>query len=332
MKKGFTLIELLAVIVILAIIALIATPIVLSIIEDSKSNANLRSAENYLTAAKQSITNYQMNNPEQSVSGVYKVMKNGNLCKGTIDNDKCNGIEIRVQVSGEKIMPSSITIGDTGDLTNVEGLEINGKNYAYTNGKLTPSKKSTLICELSEGTSKTIGSKYTCHLDSDRTFYVLEATDNNISLIMDRNFTDGDGTNNTVSPTLTWCTDGSSDNTACKNITSKEEGTPLKHIQDVFGDTVEVIIPTKIQIENSYTDTMPEWLYGNLSKYDSNMKEIESPFKGIWGYWTSSIHEQTLERAYGIRTTGIIDVNRVDQSGGGYGIRPVITILKSQLD
>ena len=33
MKKGFTLIELLAVIVILAIIALIATPIVLEIIE-----------------------------------------------------------------------------------------------------------------------------------------------------------------------------------------------------------------------------------------------------------------------------------------------------------
>ena len=136
MKKGFTLIELLAVIVILAIIALIATPIVLSIIEDSKSNANLRSAENYLTAAKQSITNYQMNNPDQSVSGTYNVMKNGNLCKGITDNDKCNGKEIKVQVSGEKIMPGSITIGATGDLTKVRGLEINGKNYSYTNGSL----------------------------------------------------------------------------------------------------------------------------------------------------------------------------------------------------
>ena len=35
-KKGFTLIELLAVIVILAIIALIATPIVLNLISESK--------------------------------------------------------------------------------------------------------------------------------------------------------------------------------------------------------------------------------------------------------------------------------------------------------
>ena len=48
MKKGFTLIELLAVIVILAIIALIATPIVLSIINDSKESASLRRAEMYL--------------------------------------------------------------------------------------------------------------------------------------------------------------------------------------------------------------------------------------------------------------------------------------------
>jgi len=38
MKKGFTLIELLAVIIILAIIALIATPIVLDIVDDAKKS------------------------------------------------------------------------------------------------------------------------------------------------------------------------------------------------------------------------------------------------------------------------------------------------------
>ena len=44
-KKGFTLIELLAVIVILAIIALIATPIVLGIIEDSRESSEINSAQ-----------------------------------------------------------------------------------------------------------------------------------------------------------------------------------------------------------------------------------------------------------------------------------------------
>ena len=44
-SKGFTLIELLAVIVILAIIALIATPIVLGIIEESRVNTQKVSAQ-----------------------------------------------------------------------------------------------------------------------------------------------------------------------------------------------------------------------------------------------------------------------------------------------
>lgn len=39
MKKGFTLIELLAVIIILAIVALIATPIVLDVVDDAKDSA-----------------------------------------------------------------------------------------------------------------------------------------------------------------------------------------------------------------------------------------------------------------------------------------------------
>ena len=43
--RGFTLIELLAVIVILAIIALIATPIILGIINDAKKEAKERTAE-----------------------------------------------------------------------------------------------------------------------------------------------------------------------------------------------------------------------------------------------------------------------------------------------
>ncbi len=44
-NKGFTLIELLAVIVILAIIALIATPIVLGIINDSRKSADQETAK-----------------------------------------------------------------------------------------------------------------------------------------------------------------------------------------------------------------------------------------------------------------------------------------------
>ena len=59
-KNAFTLIELLAVIVILAIIALIATPIILGIINDSKEQTNKISAENYIDAVEQAIVRENM--------------------------------------------------------------------------------------------------------------------------------------------------------------------------------------------------------------------------------------------------------------------------------
>lgn len=58
MKKGFTLIELLAVIVILAIIALIATPIILGIINDARTEAKERSAELVVTGVEYAVTQY----------------------------------------------------------------------------------------------------------------------------------------------------------------------------------------------------------------------------------------------------------------------------------
>ncbi len=52
MKKGFTLIELLAVIIILAVIALIATPIVLDVVNSAKESAAESSAKGFADAAR----------------------------------------------------------------------------------------------------------------------------------------------------------------------------------------------------------------------------------------------------------------------------------------
>jgi len=68
MKKGFTLIELLAVIVILAIIALIATPIILGIINDARKESNERSAELYASAVRNAIASYQLTHPNAPAS------------------------------------------------------------------------------------------------------------------------------------------------------------------------------------------------------------------------------------------------------------------------
>ena len=59
MKKGFTLVELLATVVILAIIAIIATPIINNVIETSKESANQRSIEGYANAVRNEYYNQQ---------------------------------------------------------------------------------------------------------------------------------------------------------------------------------------------------------------------------------------------------------------------------------
>ena len=54
-NKGFTLIELLAVIVILAIIALIATPIILNVIDTARKGAKESSALGYIDAVEKQV-------------------------------------------------------------------------------------------------------------------------------------------------------------------------------------------------------------------------------------------------------------------------------------
>lgn len=56
-KNGFTLIELLAVIVILAIIALIVTPVVSGIITSARNSANARSVEGHIRNIELAIIN-----------------------------------------------------------------------------------------------------------------------------------------------------------------------------------------------------------------------------------------------------------------------------------
>ena len=63
MKKGFTLIELLGVIVILAIIALITTPIIFNVIKSSREKAFVDTGYSIINAAKQ----YQTKNSGKNV-------------------------------------------------------------------------------------------------------------------------------------------------------------------------------------------------------------------------------------------------------------------------
>ena len=128
MKKGFTLIELLAVIVILAIIALIATPMILGVVENAKKGAAESSILGYLDAVeKQKIMNDLDSDTENDISdGLYSVSdlnQKGIKVKGTLPTEGW------VQIYKGKIVNFSLKDGDyyvnpkDGNVSKAEALK-----------------------------------------------------------------------------------------------------------------------------------------------------------------------------------------------------------------
>ena len=92
MKKGFTLIELLAVIVILAIIALIATPMILGVIDSAKKGAAESSTYGYIDAIEKSDLKGMIETGDYSTKkdGTYDLSTLTNVAyKGTAPTDVC---------------------------------------------------------------------------------------------------------------------------------------------------------------------------------------------------------------------------------------------------
>ena len=198
MKKGFTLIELLAVIVILAIIALIATPIVLSIIEETKESAVLRSAEYYLSAVENSIAKKSLSIGGSFSPNTCEVQEDGNLL--------CDETEtLEVEVSGEKPSSGTITF-EKGKIISVELTQSNKTIVKKEKGELVLGEpKVEPVCKPIDDVAPTgisPGDKYQCRVKDDMEtewkdgyyFFVLSTEeDGTTNLIMDRTI-NSDGT------------------------------------------------------------------------------------------------------------------------------------------
>lgn len=104
-KKGFTLIELLAVIVILAVIALIATPLIMNVINDAKRSSIRDSAYGILRAAETYFAQEQIDDPTYK-GEIFDIMTDKKLAlKGTRYSGK-----VMVNANGD----SAIAINEDG--------------------------------------------------------------------------------------------------------------------------------------------------------------------------------------------------------------------------
>ena len=125
MKKGFTLIELLAVIIILAIVALIATPIVLNVVDDAKDSA----AKSEASMIVSGVNNYcAVAAMKEQLDGT------ASICA---DADYVTAEEVKTMVDLGNASVTSITY-TSGKVTALEissngrTVTYNGTTYSYT--------------------------------------------------------------------------------------------------------------------------------------------------------------------------------------------------------
>ena len=335
-KKGFTLIELLAVIVVLAIIALIATPIVMNTIKNAKKGAAERTADNYIKQVETAVAEERLNKNEV-LEGEYQITSDGNLCRdksaSCSDDNK-----IKIEMSGTKPTSGKIKITNGSVDQSSSSMTVGDYTVSYNSAKKTyeaTEKGNTPQVEVlctAKTTATTgnvpsgnysYGDEYTCELgDNDaKTFFVLETNGDNVSLIMDRNI-DSNGKGTTSGNTVAWCKSGKDNSCAADGAleylkTSTTGWTKLTESQ--------ISLPSYDQINKAAgnkTSGLSTWLYGNLNVYGSD------PFC----YWTSTPDASNSYCAGLMYSDGHLDYDAVDSDyHAGCGVRPVITVSKSNL-
>ena len=386
-KKGFTLIELLAVVVVLAIIALIATPIVMNTIKNAKKGAAERSADNYIKQVETAVAESRIDGTKIA-NGDYQIQSDGNLCPllgcGTDNKDK-----ITIDMSGNKPTSGIIKIENGGVSSTDTTMTVGDYDISYKDKKLSAidmdeiSKQlSDKICvNVSGDTAYSYGAKYICDLGDGekRTFYMLEDGDtttlaNNriaqageVSLIMNANIgADGKAltSESTDKGTVAWCTasdwskaggvvtdEMKSDKGACQYgklcltnrlgpITANEELSKRTSGWDKITNKEKITLPNVYQIaqasglvfNNSSTSLiLPLWIHENINNMVKNQRV------SFYGYWTSTPEITDNMNAWLVYKVGAsAAIYHVESSSGitytgAYGIRPVITISKSNL-
>ena len=323
-NKGFTLVELLAVIVILALIALIATPIILNVINDAKKQAAKDSAYGYMDAVEKYIVSSELEDKsiQDRTYSVEELNSMGVSVKGSTPD---NG-NIEIKNSSVK----SYDIGIDGYVVSNGKVDKVSTTKSFKNGTAVYYNPETGNKCSKEAVKSTTGIKNGC-----MKWYVFNDKEGNatVNVILDHNTTAGvvynsTGSNSEMKEVKIALENDTKDwkNTA-RLITANEVakitgytswGTNITgypwfcfdtNQQDDTNDCAKAQGKSKYAWLFDYTDECTNF---GCNKADSN----------TWGYWTSTSSWHVSRFGHLSNT----NANYADS-----GVRPVITISKSNI-
>ena len=328
-KKGFTLVELLAVIVILAIIALIATPIILNVINDAKKQAAKDSAYGYMDAVEKYIVSSEL--------------EDTSIKDGTYSVEELNSMGVSVKGS----IPDNGTIKiESGS---VKSYDIGIDGYVVSNGEI---EKVSTTKSIENGTAvyynPETGKKCTGYTEANSTtgknsgcmkWYVFNDKEGNatVNVILDHN----------TKANETW-------NSTGNNSEMKEVKIALENDTKDWKNTARLITANEVAKITGNTDfdaskTGQDWFYldsnnqtqtanaSNKSKYawlfdytyECTSYGCNTSDSSNYGYWTSTSYKDNSTSAWRVDRNGNLRTN--DVTFTGLGVRPVITISKPNI-
>ena len=317
-NKGFTLVELLAVIVILALIALIATPIILNVINDAKKQAAKDSAYGYMDAVEKYIVSSELED-ESIQDGTYRV----------------EDLNKKISVKGSTPDNGNIEIKNK----EVKRYDIGIDGYVVSNGEV---KKVSTTKSFKNGTAvyynPVLGEKCESNEEGCMKWYVFNDKEGNatVNVILDHNTTarvawNSTGNNSEMKEVKTKLEEDTKDwkNTArliTANEVAKITGNTGFDATQLGQSWFYLDSNNQTQTTSSTNKSKYAWLFDytkECTNYGCNKQDSSTE-----GYWTST------------RKIGEINIWHVDSVGflsahvmtlTDYGVRPVITISKSNI-
>ena len=328
-NKGFTLVELLAVIVILALIALIATPIILNVINDAKKQAAKDSAYGYMDAVEKYIVSSELE--DKSIQdGRYSVEE----------------LNKKISVKGSTPDNGNIEIKNSS----VKSYDIGIDGYVVSNGKV---EKVSTTKKIENGTAVYYNpvsrEKCTGYTEANSTtgknsgcmkWYVFNDKEGNatVNVILDHNTTarvawNPTGNNSEMKDVKIKLEEDTKDwkNTArliTANEIAKITGHPTFDASKENQKYFYLDSNNQTQTANASNKSKYAWLFDytkECTSYGCNKADSST-----WGYWTSTRSiGGSLTAAWRVIGSGHLFNNNVTFADSG--IRPVITISKSNI-